>query len=84
MPKGDLGTVQPEIGEHQEGDEGEDEKRLGALRLDVRAVQVGGLEQEATGEGEDDGAERQERDQVEGEDQTVVQRCGEQRQAYPR
>ena len=72
MPQGDLGAVQPEVGEHQQGDEGEYEKRLGALRLDVCAVQVGGLEQETTGEGENDGAERQERDQVEGEDQAVV------------
>ncbi len=68
----------------KEGNEGENQERLGALRLDVTAVQIGGLEQEPAGEGEDDGTERQERDQVEGEQQAVVQGRGEQGQAYRR
>ena len=73
-------AVHAEVGDHQEGDQGEDQERLEALSLHVAAVEVRGLEQEPARKGQDDGRQRQERDQVEDEEQGLMQGGGQKRE----
>ena len=80
----DLGTMQAEVGEHQERDEGENQKGFEASRFHVGRFQIGRRKEQPPAERQEHASQGQQGHQVEGEQEPVVQRTGKKRQACAR